>query len=322
MDAKKKYRELCRQEKTIPLFNRDWWLDSVCGENNWDVSLVEKKDAIVAALPYILTRKLGIVVIRQPKLTQCLGPWIRQTDAKYSKKIGHENSLIGELYDQLPKFDYYSQAWNSSCTNWLALYWRGFSQTTRYTYVIEGLSDLEKVFADFESSYRNKIRKADKLVSVSMDLDIDEFYDINMLTFKRQGLSAPYSREFIRRHDRILSENNARKIFYARDEEGRIHSALYLTWDDSSSYVHMVGEDPDLRNSGAGILLIWKAIQYTANELGLDNFDFEGSMLTNVERVRRDCGGQQKPYFYITKYNSRLLRFKDALKALLTKGHR
>ena len=316
MDAKEKYRELCGQEKTIPIFSRDWWLDSVCGEDNWEVCLVEKNDVIVAAMPYMLTRKMGFTMIRQPKLTQALGPWIRPSDAKYSKIIGLENSLIGELFDQLPDFDHYSQTWHSSRTNWLALYWRGFRQTTRYTYVIEDLADLDKVFANFESSYRNKIRKAEKVVSVRTEMDIDDFYNINMLTFKRQGIAAPYNLEFIRKHDRALSERNARKIFYAEDSEGQIHSALYLTWDDHSSYVHMVGEDPDLRKSGAGILLIWEAIKFTAEELKLNRFDFEGSMLQNVERVRRDCGGRQVPYFFITKCSSRLLRLREALRSL------
>ena len=99
-----------------------------------------------------------------------------------------------------------------------------------------------------------------------------------------------------------------RKIFYAEDAEGKIHSALYLTWDSNSSFVHMVGEDPNLRNSGAGILLIWEAMKYTSKVLELECFDFEGSLMENVERVRRDCGGVQTPYFMISKTSSRLLK--------------
>ena len=31
----------------------------------------------------------------------------------------------------------------------------------------------------------------------------------------------------------------------------------------------MVGENPDLRNSGAGMLVIWEAIKFTKNQLQL-----------------------------------------------------
>ena len=41
MTKKEKYQELCKYEKSIPIFSKDWWMDAVCGEDNWDVLLVE-----------------------------------------------------------------------------------------------------------------------------------------------------------------------------------------------------------------------------------------------------------------------------------------
>jgi hypothetical protein len=55
-----------------------------------------------------------------------------------------------------------------------------------------------------------------------------------MKTFKRQGLKKPYSLEFLKKHDKVLAENNSREIFFAIDENDNIHSALYLTWDNNS----------------------------------------------------------------------------------------
>jgi hypothetical protein len=42
MANKQKYRKFCKKEKNIPVFSKDWWLDAVCGEENWDVAIVEK----------------------------------------------------------------------------------------------------------------------------------------------------------------------------------------------------------------------------------------------------------------------------------------
>ncbi len=70
----------------------------------------------------------------------------------------------------------------------------------------------------------------------------------------------------------------------------------------------MVGEDPELRNSGAGILLIWKAIEFTRNELNILNFDFLGSMIQSVEPVRRSFGARQVPYFQLRKVKSPVLK--------------
>lgn len=302
------YRALCAQEPSIPLFSQAWWLDAAAGPGGWEVALVIEDDQIVAAMPYVVKRRLGFTVISQPSLSQSAGPWLRPSTAKYSRQLGLQKKRIQGLFGQLPEYDRFQQSWHYSITNWLPVYWLGFDQTTRYTYVIDGLVNLDNVFMNFDASYRNKIKKADRIVSIKRDLHIDDFYELNTMTFKRQGLNAPYSLDFLRYHDRILEKNGARKIFYAIDSEGRIHSALYLTWDSNSSYVHMVGENPDLRSSGAGILLIWEAIRFTANELRLNLFDFEGSIMENVEPVRRDCGAKQKPYFFITKTPSRILQ--------------
>ena len=64
MDNKQKYRLLCEQEKTIPVFNQAWWLDAVCGEANWDICLVEKGGQIFASMPYYMKHKYGFNLFR------------------------------------------------------------------------------------------------------------------------------------------------------------------------------------------------------------------------------------------------------------------
>lgn len=312
MVPKEIYRLLCVSEPTIPIFSKDWWLDSVCGDA-WDVCLVENEGEVVASMPYVLKQRYGSTLLTMPPLTQTLGPWIRQSSAKYCNVLAREKELLFALIDHLPSFSFFQQNWHYSCKNWLPFYWRGFKQSTRYTYVIENLNNIDRVFADFSSAYRNKIRKTDTNIEVCRGLSIDEFYCVNKLTFDRQGLKIPYSIDLLRKQDLALSVKNAREIFYAKGSDGAIHSVLYLIWDDMSSYVHLVGENPHLRNSGAGIRLIWEAIKFTVKELGLDRFDFEGSMIEGVEQVRRDCGAKQVPYFSITKTPSRIMRARACL---------
>ncbi len=317
MSNKIKYRELCRLEKSIPIFIQDWWLDSVCGEDGWEVVIIEKNGQIIAALPYVFKNNRTFKTIINPPLTQNCGPWLKVGTGKKNRLLSTEYRLLSELYEQLPSHDYYCVNWSHLYKNWLPLMWLGYSQTTCYTYVIEDLSDLNEVFGNFSSSYRNKIRKASELVHVSKGMHIDDFYMINKRTFDRQSVKMPYSCPFIERHDSILADKNRREIFQAVDEMGNTHSALYLTWDDVSSYVHMVGEDPRYRSSGAGILLIWEAIKFTREVLNLNRFDFEGSMLPNVEKVRRDCGAVPVSYFRIEKFNNTLYQLLKGIRSKL-----
>lgn len=305
MTKKEKYRELCEYEKTIPIFSKDWWMDAVCGENNWDVLLVEKGRQIVASLPYYLRKRGKRREITQPPLTQTNGIWIKYPpNQKYCKKLAYEKEVMTGIISQLDELNlgYYNQNFHYSITNWLPFYWKGFKQTTRYTYVIEDLENSNEVYKNFKCNIRNKIKKANKRnVKIISKDDIETFYMINKKTFDRQNIAISYSLKFIEKLDNTLKEKKARKIFFAIDENKKVHSVLYLIWDLTSSYVHMVGEDPELRNSGAGILLIWESIKYTKEILNLNKYDFEGSMIESVEEVRRSCGAIQKPYFNIKK---------------------
>lgn len=307
MTNKEKYRLLCKNEPSIPIFSKDWWLDSVAGDN-WDVVLVEKKGTIQAALPFTTRQRFGLTAISQPTLTQTLGPWLRPSTAKYARQLSQEKSLLQELFKQLPKHAHYSQNWHHSRTNWLPLHWLGYEQTTRYTYRLEDLSNADALWDEFEVNIRTDIRKATNRegVTVRTDLDVDAFLTLNEKVFARQNMALPYTKELVQRIDENASNNQARKVFIAEDQQGRHHAGVYLIWDDNSAYYLMGGGDPDLRNSGATSLCMWEAIKFAATVT--KSFDFEGSMLEPVERFFRAFGAKQTPYFAISKTNSKLLK--------------
>ncbi|KJY84156.1 methicillin resistance protein [Vibrio galatheae] len=311
MTNKEKYRALCKKESTIALFQTDWWLDSVCGEE-WDVCLVEKGELIMAALPYHTKSKYGLKLLTHPHLTQHLGPWFRPQSVKYGKLLGKQKDYIEELVAQLPKFDYFNQNWSYCNTNWLPFFWLGFEQTTRYTYVIEDLTDLSKVWGQFESKVRGDVRKAEKNgVRVDGSASLSEFMQLNKQVFERQGLDLPYDESFV---DKLIEEagkRNQARWFVAKDESNRNHAGVLIVWDENSAYYIMGGGDPNLRNSGATSLCMWEAIKFASSVT--KKFDFEGSMIEPVERFFRGFGAKQKHYFTVSKVNSLLVHLGMSL---------
>jgi len=313
MNNKTLYQRFCEEEKEIPVFVKPWYLDAVCQSKNesWEILLVLENEKIIASLPYCLKRKNGFQYSVLPPLTKYLGPYI--IIEKRSSKNTHK--ICNAFIDQFPKPALFQQNFHYNFTDWLPFYWAGFEQTTRYSYVLEGLQDLDQVYNNFSSDYRNnKIRKAEKAIKVVSNLSVEAFFEVVMMSFQRQGLPLPFSLDFFKEYDAAMVENNSRKLFFAVDNQNRIHSVVYLLFDHDRAYYHLAGDNPDLRRSGASILLVWEAIKYTRNELGLNIFDFEGSMIKPIERVRRQFGAIQKPYFEIKKYNSLLFKILEWLK--------
>lgn len=310
---KEKYRALCTQEFSIPVFSQAWWLDSTA-EDCWDVVLLEKDGEILASLPYILKKRYGFIFLTQPVLTQNLGPWLRKNSLKYSKKLAQEKDLLQELYSKLPKHDSYSQSWHYKLTNWLPLYWLNYEQTTKYTYVIPDISNIDEVVNNFEHSKRKNIKKSEKIIKIVFDISPEEFYDNHKITLKKQGQSISYSFEVFLKLYINGYENNSAKTIAAYDEFGNLHAALFVVWDKNSAYNLISTIDPDFRVHGAASLLIKESIKYVSNFV--NKFDFEGSMIESVERSFRQFGAVQVPYFAIKKTSSRMLKLLQILHKL------
>lgn len=296
--AKENYREWSSTAPELRLFSYAWWLDAVC-PNNWDAAVVEKNREIVAAVPYTFAKRAGQRVIKMPELTPWLDIFIRYPEGqKYTKQLAYEKEMFTALIEQLPRVPRFRQRYGYAFTNWLPFYWNGFKQTTRYSYVLADLANLDLVFAECRENIRREIRKAQKRLTVTERDDLEMFYQFNLKTFERQNKKPSFSYELLQRVDAACQEHQCRKIFFA-SEGDRIHAVIYVVWDDHSAYYLMGGADPALRSSGASSLLMWHAIQFAATVT--EQFDFEGSMIEPIERFFRSFGAVQTPYFSISK---------------------
>ncbi|MGH3457719.1 GNAT family N-acetyltransferase [Aeromicrobium sp.] len=309
MDDQHIYRGACDDESiTPPIFLQPWWLDAACGPNAWDVSLAVKADGVHAALPYFQRRARGLRLLTQPALTPYLGPWILETGAERNAEYSRQNELMSALIDGLPRRLNYVQKWSPTITNWLPFYWRGFEQTTRYTYMLDDLSDEERLWRGLTGSTRREIRKAESRhqMTASADATLDELLSLNVMTFARQGLDQPYSTEYVERLDAACQKHDCRRIIIARDSQGRPHAGVYVVWDRDSAYYLMGAGDPDLRSSGAASLCMWEAIR-SASTVS-KSFNFEGSMIEPIERFFRGFGARQTPYFQVSRFSSKAIR--------------
>ena len=313
MNGKERYRILCANEPLIPIFSQAWWLDAVAGDD-WGVVLVDSGELVLASLPYVSHSRYGLLRLTQPQLTQNLGPWMRPSDRNYSKNLAQEKDALQELYRRLPKHAYYQQNWHYSRKNWLPLYWMGYEQTTRYTYVINNISDIQSVFKNFEHSKRKNIRKSESIVRIVFDISAEEFYQNHKLTLAKQGQTIFYSFEIFKKIYDSAYEKRAAKTIAAYDSAGNLHGALFVVWDKFSAYNLISTIDPDFRTHGAASLLVLEIIRYVSQFV--DVFDFEGSMIESVERSFRQFGAIQTPYFSISKTNSRFIRFMHCLRKL------
>lgn len=299
---------------TNSIFQRPWWLDAVA-PNSWDAIEIKSGEQVVARMPYVSKKAHGLSQIYMPPLTQTLGPWLARSTAKYAKQLAQQKDLMTSLIEQLPPCDYFQQRFHYSITNWLPFYWKGYEQTTRYTYVLDNLNDQDKLWSDLQENIRREIKKAQKQLIVSNDLPIEQLYESCRKTYQRQNLKVPFDLQLIERIHSACISNSAGRTFFALDSQDRVHASIFIIWDQDSAYYLIGGGDPELRSSGAMSLLLWEAIQF-ANSV-TNRFDFEGSMVEPIERYFRAFGARQVPYFEIRRATPRaklILGAKEVLR--------
>lgn len=275
------------------IYCRSWWLD-VVAPGRWELLTVRKGGKIRAGWPLVWAEE-GRRRIVMPPLTQRLGILLSPAGAKYAEELGGQQRLTEELIESLPAGSVMNQNFSENFASWLPFYWHGYQQTTRYSYIIKDLSDVNAIWSEVCSKRRGEVRKAQKLgLRVSDTDDLERFHRVNTGTFARQGMEPPYSLEFVQKVDDACRANAGRKILLAEGADGRAHAGVYLVYDSQYTILLLSGSDEELRSSGAGSLVTWEAIRFAATVSR--QFDFEGSMIRPIEHFYRDFGGRQTPY--------------------------
>lgn len=286
--------------QTHSIFEQPWWLQATA-PNQWDAVEIEESGRVVARLPFVYKKRLGLRIIGQTSLTPTLGPWIEHTSAEENERIAREKDLFTKLIKKLPKHDLFAQNFHPNVTNWLPFYWNGFSQTTRYTYTLDDLNTIDDLYHKIRKSTRKDIRRAENRLTVVPNAPVSKLIEMATLTFRRQNMNLPYPPELLERIDQAITDHGLKISLASVDQEGRTHSAVYVVGDERRMYSLVSGNDPELRRSHSGTLLRWKAIQSAAEQTKV--FDFEGSMIEGVEDFFRKFGASQTPYSRVFKHS-------------------
>ena len=313
---KEKYKTLCEREPSIPLYLQHWWMDLVCEGKTWDVLLFTENGETTAAMPFLFGKKLWFKYLLQPQLTQYSGIWYKpQTFRTENDRLSYEKKVVNYFVGELKKLKLsnFQQNFSPQFTNWLPFYWNGFSQTTRYTYQIQDLSNLNAVFDNFDKRHRQKkILQLQPLYSTTFDISPSEFYDFHQTYWKSKGCKDLVPRSLV---ENLCSQTIARGqgvLLGLVDGNGRKVAMRFVVYDEKVAYSLLSARMPEAEN-GLSELLFWRAMQWLSDKTQV--FDFEGSMDESIEHSYRAYGAKQVPYFQITKCNSKLFGLLLRLKS-------
>lgn len=284
------------------VWDYSWWV-SILNNNFKICALIDDDNLIVAGIVLTFAESRAVV---GPKLTQSTGLLFQDmskiNNMRYQKQLTNQKEYTKQIFDFIEKdFDVFQIKFHYNYEYWLPLYWRGYKQTTCYTYIID-FKDyiLEEEFKRFSKGHKwtlNKVEKKSDLEVYEVD-DIEEYLQESNKTYLRQGVKRPYTDELIKQLYCELRLRNMVKIFKIEDSHKNIHAIACYLISHNEVYYWLGASDENLRDSGGHTYLTWYAIKYFSKQVRF--FNFGGSMIEHVERNFRNFGSPFRLYSYIS----------------------
>ncbi|MDY6122159.1 MAG: GNAT family N-acetyltransferase [Porphyromonas sp.] len=289
------YSQLAAQ-CVAPYFSPEW-LDAVCGKEGWRCICIVADNRQVLLFPYYCPVPSAIT---QPPFTQFLGPLIATTsEAKVS--FSDQRNLVEALLEHFPLVSSCSLHTSPQLTDWLPFHWRGFRQTTRYTYILElhQNEDQSSLPGKFNQLLRRKLRTAER-----MGLSFEEeccFSDLKVMVEHSLGRS----------HTHLLYADRLEQLYQTMHERqrgsiykstlnGHTVASVFMVRNAHCSYYIAGGQD-ESQCKDALAHCLYNAICTEIEKYGSRSIDFEGSMIRGVEFFFRSFGAIQTPYFALSR---------------------
>jgi hypothetical protein len=295
-DEYARWDDLVENSPQGSIFCRSWWLNAV---GTFRILGYFEGDELIAGIPLVFESRYGIRVCTMPRLTRMLGVVIRELPGSERKAAARQHVIVGEIAKKLSEYRLFFQAMHPTLVDWRPFYWAGFRQTTRYTFVIDDLTDMEKVWDGLTSNTRKQITKAQKAGLRLVPCGIDDVYRCEQASHSRQGISPRHTPDVLRRIYDAVVEHSSGAAWAVVDQDENVTSAWFIAWDKNRAYGLVGGNDSRARESGAGFLGIWHDIQIAAEQSR--SYDFCGSMIEGVGNFNRGFGARPVPYHFIVK---------------------
>ncbi len=281
------------------VFNHPQWLSLYKGQLILN-GLYNLNNDLVGAFSVFKAEKFGLKYFIVPPYSPSNGLFFVNPAENNANRISYEKAVHETIADWFGKQGGFLKitAFPTAINDTQPYFWKNFKVVPNYTYRLPLAASEDVLFAGMTSEKRKSVRKAQKdLVEIRHVQDYSVVKQLVQKTFDRKEKKV--NKMFL---NKILdSFANAENSFaFAAYINNRPSACTFCVHDGTTSYYLFGGYDAANKHHGAGPGCMWHAILH-AKKIGLKVFDFEGSMLPEVEKYFREFGGELVPYYTIQK---------------------
>jgi hypothetical protein len=257
---------------TPTIFHEDWWLDAATG-GNFDVVEALVNGRVVGRLPFTVSKRLGMKMIRMPVITYFLGPAIDEGEGSLNTRFLKRLEITRELLGKLPRASWKYVKCHSGVSDAIAFQDAGFRTYVQFTHEIRP-DRVDVLWEQLRNKTRNVIRKAEDQFSVCELSDPAEFCRLYLHNLRSRKVHNRIDATLCQKIIYASIERQRGRLLALRDKRNnQLAAANFCAWDDNSCFYLLSTRGHEAGNSAISLLL-WEAIKESARR-GLI-FDFAG----------------------------------------------
>jgi hypothetical protein len=194
------------------------------------------------------------------------------------------------------KYVYYKLDFPCGWTDMQPLLWQKLNPVVRYTYRLDLTHPVEHIESNLDSSRRNKINKA-RREELVISHEPNAHNAMHMIRENLKGKPVALHEKIMRKILDLLSSRDAG--FYTTVKQQDTDLAMTICCHNGeTSYNLFSAINRKIGNNAAGSLCLFESI-LLAKKSGQKIFDFEGSVVPEIEEYFRTFGGELTPYYSV-----------------------
>jgi hypothetical protein len=281
------------QKRSDEIFSSTPWYQAT-GDSLKRFCILDEQQKLIGGFVAFEGGKSRLKTLVTPPFASHCGLFVDNPMSAAHKRNSFEKKVFDAIADFLKKSNYvfYQIDFPNAFQDMQSFVWKGVNVQVKYTYQVDLTQSLESLRGALDQKLRNVINKFEREEGTivfgapsveSKELIIANFND-HQLKWKVDVFNG-------------LMQSDMMRSTWAKEKD-RVAGVAITAGQGKSTYYLFGAVDRSLKNNAAGPAALFHAMLQAKSE-GFEIFDFEGSMIPEIEKYFRQFGGNLIPHFAI-----------------------
>jgi hypothetical protein len=300
--------EFVETESSGTFFNTTKHLHPLCEIFNLSLEILacfDANDRLIGGVAHSVGKKYSMRYMYQLPLTPVCYPVIQLKKSRHANKVERNyHEIAGLIIDYLERrIKHIHFSFPPGIYDVRPYTFSGFHSKIHYSFITK-LTNSEEIISRFDSDVKRRIKigldKEYKFEKTTEKEAIKRFYNLQNITFQRQGVRNAFNINTFTQYFNSLPENKCFNVYLISTKKSDISGAI-VVYDEDTAYYLMAATNPDYFNTNLNHVLMKCIIEDLCQNSALMYFDLVGANTPTIAKYKSTLNFDLAPQFHVYK---------------------